>query len=102
VYSELSPDVQERVTLGLLRSYEVKGPERRRTMGSRKLRRGAAAVATVLGAGALVGATAASATNQYLKVNTIFNVLHDAGRRTAWSDKHIAYQMFDGPATSRS
>ncbi|MDQ2814123.1 MAG: alkaline phosphatase family protein [Actinomycetota bacterium] len=36
--------------------------------------------------------------NQYLKVNTIFNVLHDAGLRTAWSDKHIAYQMFDGPA----
>jgi hypothetical protein len=32
-------------------------------MGSRKLRRGAAAVATVLGAGALVGATAASATS---------------------------------------
>lgn len=36
--------------------------------------------------------------NQYLKVNTIFSVLHDAGLRTAWSDKHIAYQMFDGPA----
>jgi hypothetical protein len=35
--------------------------------------------------------------NQYLKVNTVFNVLHDAGLRTAWSDKHIAYQMFDGP-----
>jgi hypothetical protein len=36
--------------------------------------------------------------NQYLKVNTIFNVAHDAGLRTAWSDKHIAYQMFDGPS----
>lgn len=35
--------------------------------------------------------------NQYLKVNTIFNVAHDAGLRTAWSDKHPAYQMFDGP-----
>jgi hypothetical protein len=36
--------------------------------------------------------------NQYLKVNTIFNVAKDAGLRTAWSDKHIAYQMFDGPS----
>ena len=36
--------------------------------------------------------------NQYLKVNTIFNVAHDAGLRTAWSDKHPAYQMFDGPS----
>jgi hypothetical protein len=35
--------------------------------------------------------------NQYLKVNTIFNVAHNAGLRTAWSDKHAAYQMFDGP-----
>ena len=36
--------------------------------------------------------------NQYLKVNTIFNVAHDHGLRTAWSDKHPAYQMFDGPS----
>jgi hypothetical protein len=36
--------------------------------------------------------------NQYLKVNTIFNVAKGAGLRTAWSDKHIAYQMFDGPS----
>ena len=36
--------------------------------------------------------------NQYLKVNTVFNVAHDAGLRTAWSDKHPAYQMFDGPS----
>jgi hypothetical protein len=36
--------------------------------------------------------------NQYLKVNTVFNVAKDAGLRTAWSDKHIAYQMFDGPS----
>ena len=36
--------------------------------------------------------------NQYLKVNTIFNVAHDAGLRTAWSDKHPAYQSFDGPS----
>ena len=36
--------------------------------------------------------------NQYLEVNTIFNVAHDHGLRTAWSDKHPAYQMFDGPS----
>jgi hypothetical protein len=36
--------------------------------------------------------------NQYLEVNTIFNVAHDAGLRTAWSDKHPAYQTFDGPS----
>jgi hypothetical protein len=36
--------------------------------------------------------------NQYLKVNTVFNVARAAGLRTAWSDKHPAYQMFDGPS----
>ncbi len=36
--------------------------------------------------------------NQYLKVNTIFNVAHDHGLVTAWSDKHPAYQAFDGPS----
>ena len=36
--------------------------------------------------------------SQCLKVNTIFNVAHDHGLRTAWSDKHPAYQMFDGPS----
>ena len=36
--------------------------------------------------------------NQYLDVNTIFNVARSAGLRTAWSDKHPAYQMFDGPS----
>ena len=36
--------------------------------------------------------------NQYLEVNTIFNVARSAGLRTAWSDKHPAYQMFDGPS----
>jgi Type I phosphodiesterase / nucleotide pyrophosphatase len=36
--------------------------------------------------------------NQYLEVNTIFNVARAHGLRTAWSDKHPAYQMFDGPS----
>ena len=34
--------------------------------------------------------------NQYLKVNTIFNVARQHGLRTAWSDKHPAYQMLPG------
>jgi hypothetical protein len=36
--------------------------------------------------------------SQYLKVNTIFNVARNHGLRTAWSDKHPAYQMFSGPS----
>jgi hypothetical protein len=35
---------------------------------------------------------------QYLKVNTIMNVAHDAGLVTAWSDKHPVYTSFDGPS----
>src|SRR5215472_16225744 len=35
--------------------------------------------------------------NQYLKVNTIFNVAHDNGMVTAWSDKHPAYLVLSGP-----
>ncbi len=34
----------------------------------------------------------------YLKVNTIMNVIHNAGLRTAWSDKHAVYESFNGPA----
>jgi hypothetical protein len=36
--------------------------------------------------------------NQYILVNTIFNVARDHGLRTAWSDKHPAYQMASGPS----
>ena len=36
--------------------------------------------------------------SQYLQVNTIFEVARQHGLRTAWSDKHPAYQMFDGPS----
>ncbi len=35
---------------------------------------------------------------QYLKVNTIMNVAHDAGLVTAWSDKHPVYTSFNGPS----
>ena len=34
--------------------------------------------------------------NQYLQVNTVFDVAAAAGLRTAWSDKHPAYQILDG------
>jgi hypothetical protein len=36
--------------------------------------------------------------NQYLKVNTIFNVVHNAGRLTAWSDKRPSYLILSGPS----
>ena len=36
--------------------------------------------------------------HQYLGVNTVFNVAHDAGLRTAYSDKHPAYEILDGPS----
>ena len=36
--------------------------------------------------------------NQYLKVNTIFEVVHQHGLLTAWSDKHPAYQILSGPS----
>jgi predicted AlkP superfamily pyrophosphatase or phosphodiesterase len=35
----------------------------------------------------------------YLKVNTIFQVIHAAGMRTAWSDKHAIYSSFNGPGS---
>lgn len=34
--------------------------------------------------------------DQYLKVNTIFEVARAAGLRTAWSDKHVAYEILGG------
>jgi hypothetical protein len=36
--------------------------------------------------------------NQYLEVNTIFNVAHQAGLLTAWSDKHPSYLVLSGPS----
>jgi arylsulfatase A-like enzyme len=35
----------------------------------------------------------------YLKVNTIFQVVRNAGMRTAWSDKHAIYTSFNGPGS---
>ena len=35
----------------------------------------------------------------FLGVNTIFQVIHQAGMRTAWSDKHAVYTSFNGPGS---
>jgi hypothetical protein len=36
--------------------------------------------------------------HEYLEVNTIFEVARSHGLRTAWSDKHPAYEALDGPS----
>jgi len=36
--------------------------------------------------------------HQYLKVNTVFEIARKAGLRTAWSDKHPAYEILNGPS----
>jgi hypothetical protein len=47
---------------------------------------------------AMVGGTCTPiAPNNYLLTNTIFEVAHNAGLYTAWSDKHPASQMLEGP-----
>ncbi len=35
---------------------------------------------------------------QFLRVNTIFEVAKRAGFRTAWSDKHPSYELVKGPS----
>ena len=35
--------------------------------------------------------------HEYIRVNTIFNVAHNAGLYTAWSDKHPSYDFTNGP-----
>jgi len=36
--------------------------------------------------------------HQYLKVNTVFEVARASGLRTAWADKHAAYEILNGPS----
>src|SRR5262249_34770701 len=36
--------------------------------------------------------------HQFLKSNTIMEIIHSAGMRTAWSDKHPAYEIVSGPS----
>ncbi|GGU18379.1 alkaline phosphatase family protein [Streptomyces violascens] len=38
------------------------------------------------------------APHSYLRVNTVFDVARQAGLRTAWSDKHAAYDILAGPS----
>jgi hypothetical protein len=38
--------------------------------------------------------------HSYLRVNTIFEVARAAGLRTAWTDKHPAYELVNGPSGS--
>jgi hypothetical protein len=33
-----------------------------------------------------------------LRTNSIFEVVHDSGRNTAWADKHPAYDLVNGPS----
>src|SRR3989442_715429 len=36
--------------------------------------------------------------HQFLRVNTIFEVIKAKGGRTAWADKHFAYDLVNGPS----
>lgn len=36
--------------------------------------------------------------HEFLKTNTIMEVIHAAGKRTAWTDKHPAYEIVSGPS----
>jgi hypothetical protein len=36
--------------------------------------------------------------HNYIKVNTVFNVARASGLGTAWSDKHPAYEILNGPS----
>lgn len=36
--------------------------------------------------------------HQFVRVNTIFEVIRDHGGRTAWADKHPAYDLVNGPS----
>lgn len=36
--------------------------------------------------------------HQYIKVNTVFELARAKGLRTAWSDKHAAYEVLNGPS----
>ncbi len=38
----------------------------------------------------------------FLRVNTIFGVVHAAGKRTAWLDKHPAYDIVNGPGDGKN
>lgn len=43
------------------------------------------------------GSCAPEYPHDYLRTNTVFNVVHDAGGYTAWIDKHPVYEILEGP-----
>jgi hypothetical protein len=53
---------------------------------------------TKLPMGIVNGACVPIYPHSFLKTNTIFNVAHAAGLYTAWSDKHPAYEVVNGPS----
>lgn len=36
--------------------------------------------------------------HQFVRVNNIFEVVKAAGKRTAWADKHVTYEVLQGPS----
>lgn len=36
--------------------------------------------------------------HQYIRVNNVFEVVKASGRHTAWADKHLAYDLVNGPS----
>lgn len=44
------------------------------------------------------GACTAVYPHSFLRVNTIFEVIKAAGGRTAWTDKHLSYELVNGPS----
>lgn len=38
----------------------------------------------------------------FIRTNTIFGVIHQAGGYTAWSDKHVAYSAVSGPGNGKN
>ncbi len=50
--------------------------------------------------GMLHGSCAPVYPHSFLQTNTIFNVAHDAGLFSAWSDKHPAYEIVRGPSNT--
>jgi len=36
--------------------------------------------------------------HDFIRTNTIFNVIKNAGMHTAWSDKHLSYELVSGPS----
>jgi hypothetical protein len=36
--------------------------------------------------------------HSFLRVNTVFEVVKESGKRTAWCDKHLSYDLVNGPS----